>query len=188
MQIQNCLHQGSEGATIGKPYLHMFIEISGNMTQVSDVAPGSLVSVFIRRIAHLVVSYDTHGYVEDLFLFGSSQGSSMKTYSYLIAHTSTLKLTLRVCLAFLQTISRQSLETRSSNKPLEFLWALIVLLYWQIYSDIHIRQNFYPSTIIIFTINPDELEIKDITESDRSASHLDILLNIDFNGGLRTSL
>jgi hypothetical protein len=30
----------------------------------------------------------------------------------------------------------------------------------------------YPSTIIIFTINPDELEIKDITESDKSASYL----------------
>jgi hypothetical protein len=30
--------------------------------------------------------------------------------------------------------------------------------------------------------NPDELEIKDITESDISASYLDILLNIDSNG------
>jgi hypothetical protein len=33
---------------------------------------------------------------------------------------------------------------------------------------------------------PDELEIKDTT--DKSASYLDILLNIDYNGRLTTSL
>ena len=33
-----------------------------------------------------------------------------------------------------------------------------------------------------------ELEIKDTTESDKSASYLDILLNIDSNGRLTTSL
>jgi hypothetical protein len=37
-------------------------------------------------------------------------------------------------------------------------------------------------------IYPDELEIKDTTESDKSASYLDILLNIDNNGRLTTSL
>jgi hypothetical protein len=37
-------------------------------------------------------------------------------------------------------------------------------------------------------IYPDELEIKDTTESDRSASYLDILLNIDSNGRMTTSL
>jgi hypothetical protein len=46
----------------------------------------------------------------------------------------------------------------------------------------------YQSTTIIFTINPDELEIKDTTESDKSASYLDILLNIDSNCRLKTSL
>ena len=51
----------------------------------------------------------------------------------------------------------------------------------------------YPSTIIIFhnyvhLIYPDELDIKDITESDRSASYLDILLNIDSNDRLTTPL
>jgi hypothetical protein len=35
---------------------------------------------------------------------------------------------------------------------------------------------------------PDELEIKDTTESDKSASNLDILLNIDSNGRLTTTL
>jgi hypothetical protein len=35
---------------------------------------------------------------------------------------------------------------------------------------------------------PDELEIKDATESDESASYLDILLNIDPSGRLTTSL
>jgi hypothetical protein len=37
-------------------------------------------------------------------------------------------------------------------------------------------------------IYPDELEIKDTTESDKSASYLDILLNIDSNGRLTTSI
>jgi hypothetical protein len=46
----------------------------------------------------------------------------------------------------------------------------------------------YPSTNVIFTIYPDELEIKDTTESDKSASYLDILLSIDSNGRLTTSL
>ena len=37
-------------------------------------------------------------------------------------------------------------------------------------------------------IYPDELEIKDTTESDRSALYLDILLNIDSNGRLTITL
>ena len=37
-------------------------------------------------------------------------------------------------------------------------------------------------------IYPDQLEIKDTTESDRCASYLDILLNIDSNGRLTTTL
>jgi hypothetical protein len=40
----------------------------------------------------------------------------------------------------------------------------------------------------VHLIYPDELEIKDTTESDRSSSYLDILLNIDPNGRLTTSL
>jgi hypothetical protein len=47
----------------------------------------------------------------------------------------------------------------------------------------------YQSTITIFTIYvrliyPDELEIKDTTESDISASYLDFLLHIDPDGRL----
>ena len=38
---------GREGPQQGKSYLHMFIEILANMTQVSDVAPGSLVFFFV---------------------------------------------------------------------------------------------------------------------------------------------
>jgi hypothetical protein len=34
---------------------------------------------------------------------------------------------------------------------------------------------------------PDELEIKDTTESDKSASYLDIISNIDANGRLTTT-
>jgi hypothetical protein len=40
----------------------------------------------------------------------------------------------------------------------------------------------------IHLIYPDELEINDTTESDKSPSYLDILLNIDSNGTLTTSL
>ena len=40
----------------------------------------------------------------------------------------------------------------------------------------------------VHLIYPDELDIKDTTKSDKSASYLDILLNIDFNGRLTTSL
>jgi hypothetical protein len=42
-----------------------------------------------------------------------------------------------------------SLETRSSNNPLAFLWALIVLLFWQIYSYIHMRQNLFRNVKLI---------------------------------------
>jgi hypothetical protein len=37
-------------------------------------------------------------------------------------------------------------------------------------------------------IYPDELEIEDTTESKRSASYLDILLNVNSNGRLTTTL
>jgi hypothetical protein len=40
----------------------------------------------------------------------------------------------------------------------------------------------------VYLINPDELEIKVTTESDKYASYLDILLIIDSNGRLTTSL
>jgi hypothetical protein len=40
----------------------------------------------------------------------------------------------------------------------------------------------------VHLIYPDELEIKDTTESDKSASYLDILLIIDSSGRLATSL
>jgi hypothetical protein len=39
----------------------------------------------------------------------------------------------------------------------------------------------------VHLIYPDELVIKDTTESDKSASYLDILLNIESNGRLTTS-
>jgi hypothetical protein len=40
----------------------------------------------------------------------------------------------------------------------------------------------------VYLIYPDELEINDTIESDKSASYLDILLNIDSNGRLTTPL
>jgi hypothetical protein len=40
----------------------------------------------------------------------------------------------------------------------------------------------------VHLIYPGELEIKDTTESDKSVSYLDILLNIDSNGRVTTSL
>ena len=47
------------------------------------------------------------------------------------------------------------------------------------------NHNFHNYVHLIY---PDELDIKDTTESDKSASYLDILLNIDSNGRLTTSL
>ena len=47
------------------------------------------------------------------------------------------------------------------------------------------NNNFHNYVHLIY---PDELDIKDTTESDNSASYLDILLNIDSNGRLTTSL
>jgi hypothetical protein len=54
----------------------------------------------------------------------------------------------------------------------------------------------YKSVIVIFTITymyvhliySDDLEIKDSTESDKTASYLDNLLNIDSNGWLTATL
>ena len=46
------------------------------------------------------------------------------------------------------------------------------------------NHNFHNYVHLIY---PDELDIKDTTESDKSASYLDILLNIDSNGRLTTS-
>jgi hypothetical protein len=48
-----------------------------------------------------------------------------------------------------------------------------------------INHNFHNYVHLIY---PDELEIKDTTESDKSASYLNILLNIDSSGRLTTSL
>jgi hypothetical protein len=47
------------------------------------------------------------------------------------------------------------------------------------------NNNFHNYVHVVY---PDELEINDTTESDRSASYLDILINIDSNGRLTTSL
>jgi hypothetical protein len=47
------------------------------------------------------------------------------------------------------------------------------------------NHNFHNYVQLIY---PDELEIKDTTESDKSASYLDILLNVDSNSSLTTSL
>jgi hypothetical protein len=47
------------------------------------------------------------------------------------------------------------------------------------------NNNFHNYVHLIY---PDEHKIKDTTESDKSASYLDNLLNIDSNGRLTTSL
>jgi hypothetical protein len=99
-----------------------------------------------------------------------------------------------------------------TDDQLAFLWVLLVLLYWQIYSYIHMRQNLFRDcygiitkklamsfnhtfrciadvlTICPLDISRWTLKIKDTTESDKSASYLDILLNIDSNGELTTTL
>jgi hypothetical protein len=47
------------------------------------------------------------------------------------------------------------------------------------------NHNFHKYAHLIYS---NELEIKDTTESDKSATYLDILLNINYNGRLTTSL
>jgi hypothetical protein len=47
------------------------------------------------------------------------------------------------------------------------------------------NHNFHNYVHLIY---PDQLEINDTTESNKSSSYLDILLNIDSNGRLTTSL
>jgi hypothetical protein len=47
------------------------------------------------------------------------------------------------------------------------------------------NHNFHNYVHLIYS---DELKIKDTIESDKSASYLDILLNIDSNGRLTTSI
>ena len=65
----------------------------------------------------------------------------------------------------------------SNHKPWEILYIDDVL-------SIN-NHNFHNYVHLIY---PDELEIKDTTESDRCASYLDILLNIDSDGRLTTTL
>ena len=58
--------------------------------------------------------------------------------------------------------------------------------FWYIDDVLSINNhNFHNYVHLIY---PDELEIKDTIESDISASYLDILLNIDSNGRLTTTL
>ena len=62
------------------------------------------------------------------------------------------------------------------------------LTYRYIDDVLSINNHTYNFHNYVHLIYPDELEIKDTTESDRCASYLDILLNIDPNGRLTTTL
>ena len=54
-------------------------------------------------------------------------------------------------LAFLQITFMQFLGTKSSNNQQAFLWAPIVLPYWQTYFYIHMRQNLFRNCCRIIT-------------------------------------
>jgi hypothetical protein len=56
------------------------------------------------------------------------------------------------------------------------------------YIDDALSINHHNFHNYVHLIHPHELEIKDTPESDKSALYLDILLNVDFNGRLTTSL
>jgi hypothetical protein len=51
-----------------------------------------------------------------------------------------------------------------------------------------INDHNFHNYVYLIHVYPDELEIKDTTQSDNSASYLDILLNIESNERLTTSL
>ena len=99
----------------------------------------------------------------------------------------------------------------SSNNLLVFLWALSVPPYLYSYEakfvqkllrdkdkklavSFNLTYRYIDDVLLINNHNhvhliyPDELEIKDTTESDSCASYLDILLNIDSDGRLTTTL
>jgi hypothetical protein len=56
------------------------------------------------------------------------------------------------------------------------------------YTDDVLSINNHDFHNYVHLIYPDELEIKDTTESDKSASYLDILLNVDSNGRLKATI
>ena len=80
-----------------------------------------------------------------------------------------------------QNLFRKCYGIKTKNLPCSFN-----LTYRYIYDVLSINNhNFHNYVHLIY---PDELEIKDTTESDRCVSYLDILLNIDANGRLTTNI
>jgi hypothetical protein len=80
-------------------------------------------------------------------------------------------------------------KTKTKNwsytfKTWQIFWVTPAFRYFDDVLSIN-NHNFHNYVHLIY---PDELEIKDTKESDKSASYLDILLNIDSNGRLTTSL
>jgi hypothetical protein len=72
---------------------------------------------------------------------------------------------------------------RDNNKKIS-----VSLNYTFRYIDDVLSINNHNFHYYVHMIYPDELEIKDITEYNKSASYLNISLNIDSNGRLATSL
>ena len=64
----------------------------------------------------------------------------------------------------------------------------LILIVFENENKLYFESRTYNFHNYVHLIYPDELEIKDTTESDRCASYLDILLNIESNGRLTTTL
>jgi hypothetical protein len=89
---------------------------------------------------------------------------------------------VKIMRIFSETVMRYYLPPKNT-KSLAVSFSHILRYFDDVLSIInHNFQNYFHFRY------PDELEIKDNTESDKSASYLDILLHIDSNGRLTTSL
>jgi hypothetical protein len=81
-----------------------------------------------------------------------------KQDAYFVRHHSDslcryFEADIKSMLGFLVDNTYVAFGDKPSNNPLAFLWALIVLIYWQIYSYIHIRQNLFRNCYGIKTKN-----------------------------------
>jgi hypothetical protein len=94
------------------------------------------------------------------------------------------------CPTLLADLSLYSYEAEVVQKPLQNNNKKLAVSFKNTfrYIDDVLSINNHNFHHYVHLIYPDELEIKDTTESDKSASYLDILFNMDSSGRLTTSL
>jgi hypothetical protein len=94
---------------------------------------------------------------------------------------SLLRLHYRFVFFWMLTFALSAAHTLLHEKKKSFAVAL-----WYIDDVLSINNNQFQSHVD--SIYPNELEMKDTTESSTSASYLDVLLKLDTNGKITTQL